>query len=389
MYDALSETQITFVADRASLEDNQVAWRHWAAAETQLRALLGHYILDGQIAQYTGFPPCQRHAANTLRLPAAPTIFNATTSEDWISEMQINSGMTTDFESVLKILFHGRNSSPPTSPTQIDTSLCTVTAKVLLEAMKCFTSETESSKTGISLGAIPRAQTSKAMGELYARLSESQRMSRTEKTEVLIRWHLIGIDLDLDSRKLCQYLCLKQNIQQQLFDLHQGPVSQKFDYIEDWCEKSASRRALLHAKAIKELIHDLPMSYLGSIHIPWSLFVAAAVHFSFVRAGYLKMSVPETVHWETLMSLDLTGSPQIGSTAVQDIDSAFWQYLHMSADSARYLSTGNSICSPQNLLYNFYDLAKHLRRAATGPWGMSSELIGIVDQWTTSCNSRF
>lgn len=389
MYNALGETETTSLTDDGSVVENDVAWRRWAATETQLRALLGHYILDGQISQYTGFPPCQRHAANTLRLPTAPTLFNAATLEDWVSEMKIDLGRTMDFESALEILFNGRGNLTPALRMHMDTSLCSLTAKVLLEAMKCFTSEIESSKTGISLGAIPRAEISQAMGELYRRLSQSQRTSQTEKTEAIIRWHLIGIDLDLDSRKLCQYLCRKENTQQQLFDLHQGSGSQKIDYIEDWCENSASRRALLHANAIKELIHDLPMSYLGSIHIPWSLFVAAAVHFSFVRAGYMKMSIPETVHWETLMKLDLAGFSQIESAASQEVHPALWHYLHTSTDSTRYVPTGNPVYSSQNLLYNFYDLAKHLRRAATGPWGFSSELIGIVDQWITSCNSRF
>lgn len=85
MFEAGLETMI----DIPCLEDPEAEklhrWRLWAAREIQLRVVLGHYVLDGQISQFSGDPTCARHTANPLGLPSSDCAFEANTVDEWIT----------------------------------------------------------------------------------------------------------------------------------------------------------------------------------------------------------------------------------------------------------------------------------------------------------------
>ncbi|KAF4498282.1 C2H2 type zinc finger domain [Fusarium agapanthi] len=56
----------------------ECAWKQWAADEVYHRALVGHYILDGQLSYLSGQPgTATLYAANTLRLSASSKAYEA------------------------------------------------------------------------------------------------------------------------------------------------------------------------------------------------------------------------------------------------------------------------------------------------------------------------
>lgn len=56
MFDAEPFSQSDLPALDSSHAEKDGQWRIWASKEIQRRALLAHYILDGQIAQMSGDP---------------------------------------------------------------------------------------------------------------------------------------------------------------------------------------------------------------------------------------------------------------------------------------------------------------------------------------------
>src|SRR3954470_6658415 len=83
MYDLEDDNSVTVEDTYESPASVERKWRVWAAKETKLRALLGHYILDGQISEYSGRPTSQRHTSHSLQLASSDAAFQAPNAEQW------------------------------------------------------------------------------------------------------------------------------------------------------------------------------------------------------------------------------------------------------------------------------------------------------------------
>lgn len=75
MYDVTEVGMENIPTSDATSAEKDYKWKLWAANELQLRALLAHYILDGQISQFSGHPTCVRHTTNPLGLSSSETAF--------------------------------------------------------------------------------------------------------------------------------------------------------------------------------------------------------------------------------------------------------------------------------------------------------------------------
>ncbi|RAL14272.1 uncharacterized protein BO97DRAFT_476638 [Aspergillus homomorphus CBS 101889] len=69
-------------------QELQAHWHRWRTLETQKRAILGHYVLDGLISQTSGSPTSARHLISSLPTASSDAAFQATTADEWLKHMQ-------------------------------------------------------------------------------------------------------------------------------------------------------------------------------------------------------------------------------------------------------------------------------------------------------------
>jgi hypothetical protein len=347
-------------------------WREWAAKETKLRALLGHYILDGQISQYTGGPTCQRHAANPLRLPSDNAIFEAATAEDWITRMKEVSAQSTTFGDLFNSLF-----SVSIHAHYLNSLLSCLTINVVLEGLKSLVSETNDAVRPV-IGLPARQDISRALGRLHHCILSSQQLSSVDRSEALLRWHGIGLDAAADSGSLCRHICHEFNIKQNVF----GGKRYRKNKIKfkDLSNTAEARRALLHSVAIWEILQELPFGRAHAIHVPASVFAAAIIYTSFCLAGTSIMSVPAVADWERIMSIDLESINDRLSDHNQGLDQQIRQYLTQEHDSSKTMRP------KRNLLYDLNLLPIYLK-GLSKPWGVAATMEEIVEQMVTVCST--
>ena len=354
-------------------------WKLWVAREIQLRALLAHYILDGQISQFSGDPTCTRHAANPLELPSSDSAFEASTVDEWIIQMGAANHHNTSFRTIFSLLFYTPNDLHDLSPR-----MSSFTIRVLLEGLKSLVLEDNDTEDGEAsrpvVGRLPRHEICRALGCLYRYIQSSAHLSSADRSEALIRWHAISLDLDIESTRLCRTLCHHLNIEQKIFG---GAKKGRngFD-ARAWTNNIGARRALLHAVAIHELVESLPIGRSRAIHIPSSLFAAATVYCSFSLTGTSTLNLPYITKWEDVMAVDVaagknpipnglfTPSNLTGSD-VED----FLYGLHPGKNSSRM---------SRNILYDL-NLLQMFLRFASQQWGVCSEMENILGQWISLC----
>lgn len=279
-------------------------WRRWAARETQLRALLGHYILDGQISEYSGSPTCQRHTTHSLPIPSSDLAFEASTATQWFSARREQTGEQTHFLSYFSALF-----SPNFHLRHMGTSLTGLTASVLLEGLKSIVAD----KPEVDFNAVglpSPAETARASGHLYGCIIQSAALSSAARQTILLRWHTIGIDAAVKFGWLCQTLCRHLHLEQNIFNGAKGPAIE----LLSWSRSSLARLALLHATCIHEILRDLPMTRTQSVHVPAAAFSAGVVYCAFLSAGTSNIQLPDTVNWESLLLVDHDGQLPVTST---------------------------------------------------------------------------
>ena len=361
------KTKRTFDPVRGSESPRQVEeqWRLWAAEESQLRALLGHYILDGQLAQFANAPTCQRHASNPLPLPCSDRLFNASTADQWALELVTEPMENITFRQLFLLLF----SEAPTLPQL----LSVMGIKAVLEGVRSFVSEANS-VSGDILGSPSRLEISKALGYLHGYISSAGHLSEADKLETLIRWHTICLDSACNSTVVCQDLCSLFTVQQNVFG--QRKDDGETMELKGWGESSRARHALLHANAIRDKLSNLPFGRAQAIHVPLSTFAAAVIYCAFLLAGKSTVTFPDGLSWHSLMSIDLDNIQfdQNGDADTERLKCylADWSF--------------NGCAQTRNLLYDSNLFVTHLRQIAQ-PWGISLSLENVVQQLLSQCGT--
>ncbi|KIV96968.1 hypothetical protein PV10_00778 [Exophiala mesophila] len=278
-------------------ELNDESWRRWAARETQLRALLGHYILDGQISEYSGSPTCQRHTTHSLPIPSPDSVFEASTATQWFAAQREQTGEHTHFLGYFSSLF-----SPNFHLRHMGVSLTGFTASVLLEGLKSIVSDKPKIEVN-AVGLPSQPEIARALGHLYGCIVQSTALNSVVKQAILLRWHTIGIDAAVKSGWLCQNLCRYHNLEQNIFNGAKGPAIE----LLSWSRSSLARLALLHATCIHDILRDLPMTRTQSVHVPSAAFSAGVVYCAFMTTGTSNIRVPDVLHWESLLLVDHDG----------------------------------------------------------------------------------
>ena len=345
-------------------------WRKWAARESQLRALLGHYVLDGQIAHYTGGPTCQRHASNHLRLPCDNIVFDAPTVEEWILRIRAVPVRSTTFADLFNVLFASQFDEH-----YLSTSVSSLTAAVLLEGLKSFVLDRNVAK-GRVVGVPDKQETLDALANLHQYIMASKQMSPFDRCNAQLRWHAVSLDADADSIMLCRQMCVDFNIEQNVFggknDRSQSVINSK-----DWVSTSEAKRALLHAVAIWDTLQDLPLGRPHAIHVPASIFSAAIIYCAYCIAGVPVVQIPVVNSWRYVMET----APDTDTALRSGADAQVRQYFTKQLDPSRFRGGGT-----RNLLYDVNSLPGYLK-SLSRPWGIAATMAEILEQLITFCST--
>jgi hypothetical protein len=368
------ETGIDTMTDFPSPDDPEAEkvhrWKLWAAREIQLRALLGHYVLDGQISQFSGDPTCARHAANPLGLPSSDSAFEASTVDEWIGQMNAARQPHASFRAILASLFY-----TPNVFQDLDQALSSFSIRILLEGLKSLILE-DNEAGGPAVGVPSRHDICRTLGHLFGCIQRNTQLSIADRSEILIRWHAISLDLATESTQLCRKLCHQLSIKQNIFG---SAKKERYDFdAKSWVNTIDARRALLHAVAIHEIAEGLPIGRSRAIHIPSSLFTAATVYCAFALAGASVLTLPYITEWEKVMAVDMNSTPDGPLTPNRGTGSNIKDFLY----GIHPLT--NVPFMTRNILYDL-NLLQMFLRFSSQQWGVCSEMEKVLEQWISLC----
>jgi hypothetical protein len=349
-------------------------WRIWAAKEIQRRALLGHYILDGQIAMSSSNPTSVRHTANKLTFPIDESAFAAENVEEWLAIMRAQAGrQETSFAAIFANLV-----SPSTDFAAHFSQYTPLSLRVVLEGLQSMVQEADPDEPIV--GVPPLEDIYRALAKAFDIASSAPHIPVVDRSESLLRWHAICLDVAVDMGGLCRAICHQYNIPQNIF---RGGIPPKYQNanLRHWAVTVAARRALLHATAMVDLIEQLPQGRSHSIHLPASLFAAATVYCAFSLAGHATVELPNPVDWKEV-TLTAAAPMPIDPTVAPDGTNA------SSTSAYRYLNrlplSANGFSRRKNLSYELSYVPKILRFIAQ-QWGVAREMATIVDHYVSVC----
>ncbi|PVH79349.1 hypothetical protein DL98DRAFT_420547 [Cadophora sp. DSE1049] len=350
----------------AAEEDKIEAWKLWAAREVQNRGVLGHYVLDGHISQFSGYAACARHVTNPLLMPASDAAFDAATADEWIKEMQKSGDDRMSFRELFNKMFSG--------PSRTNPHLSNFTLRVLLEGLQSLSADLQEAGGAVAVGTPRKSEISAALIRIYKEHLETQTPS-VDQLELLIRWHAIFLDLASPTTAMCRKLCAAFDIPQNLHGTSKQDVGD-FD-LGVWSQSVNGMRAVLHALAIQDIVEKMPFSRAHAIHIPAAIFAVSTIYSARSIAGFASITAPKSFKWESVWGSDLDAQANNSDAATIDMNCFL---------SCRYSrTTPNSIT--KSLMYELNSLQINLN-SISSRWGVSHEMDRVLNRWISIANER-
>ncbi|RDW84107.1 uncharacterized protein DSM5745_04433 [Aspergillus mulundensis] len=369
MYDAATAALPSLTDSPAAKHES---WCRWVAQETLIRTLLGLYIVDGVVSQFSGNPTFARHTANPLLLPSSDAAFNASSPGDWVQLMQQNAPVKTRFCDVYHDLFREQGSVSDSSP--YDMSL--FHHKVILEGIRCLVSEmnrTNPSPVGMPL----KQELMTVLRKLRRNILNDHRLAPTDRLTALLQWHSICLDTVVSTARGTRRMCHLFGIRQSIFGGSQREESQINP--GRWAQSAAGRATLLHAINMQAIAAQLPLGMAYDINIPGAVFAAATTYTSFTLAGVSKIVYPAVVDWDTaLMALQMDAgtSSANGNSTQYTLDFVAGTFNPSGVPRDKYVVRDLS-----------YDLTamRTLLRGLSLQWGVAVEMEEVVSAYIERC----
>jgi len=366
MLETPTSNDIVLHTSNQSPADKMHQWRIWVAKDVQRRAILGHYILDGQIAASADNPTTVRHASNELAFPIDESAFAAESVDAWLHIMAGQAGREqSTFSAVISRLF-----SSATSVDSLYISQFTpLSVRVVLEALQSIVQEAQSATTP-TVGVPAKADIQKSLGLTFDIIVSCPHLSAVDRLECLLRWHGICLDAVTDPALLCRYLCTNQGIPQNIFRPGM-PLKYMHRDMRGWGLEPLSRMALLHATAIIDIAEQLPQGRSHAIHLPNSLLAAAAVFATFSLYGSTTVDLPAHISWPSVV---LEAARITAPTDLVNVHAAATRFIY------RLPFEPTEVFNRKNLAYDMSHIPK-LLRSVSQQWGVALEMAMIVDHW--------
>lgn len=296
MYETAPYSMENLPAADAPSDLKEHQWRIWASRETQQRALLAYYVLDGLVAQSSGDTTSTRHVSNPLNLPWSENVFNAESADEWL--IACTNAHTPDqpsFRAVFRSLF-----PPEGNFRTLGYQFSAFALRVVIEGLQSLISDFEGQDAAV--GIPEKSDVRRALAQVHETISMSIHFSECERYELLLRWHTVCLDTMVNSVVLSRHICSQFGISQHVSG-GARTTSPCFDLTE-WVSSENARRAIIHAIAIQDIIEQLPRGRAHAIHMPSSLFAAATIYIAFSLAGQATVRLPRTITWQdALLSL--------------------------------------------------------------------------------------
>lgn len=353
-----------------SIDTISHAWKNWVAQETQLRTLLGLYIVDGIVSQFSGNPTFARHMANPLALPGSDRAFYAQTADRWLEIMKDNAdsyGSDIRFCDIFRHLFATDETTPTEHTPQYGNSLYHY--KIVLEGIRSLLSEANKISPP-PVGIPTKAKISCTVNRLRAHIIQDERLSPTDQLVSLLQWHSIALDLVVNTARGTRRMCYMNGISQNIF----GGDSRDEKDIDPrgWTQSRDARIALLHAWRIQDLAARLPLGMSYDVNIPGAVFAAATTYSAFALAGAQKVVLPVEIDWEAVLSSTGAKPPRIEGIFAQET-------------LAFINGTLNTPGLIRDLSYELISL-RSLLRGLSLQWGVAQEMEEVVNMWIERCS---
>ncbi len=346
-------------------EDEKVdLWKTWAALEVQNRSVLGHYVLDGHISQFSGYPASSRHVTNPFPLPASDAAFEARTADSWIQEMRSQDRTQISFREIFVSVFS------PRSLHNERLSLSNFTLRIILEGLQSLVAEVQEAEGLPAVGTPVKTDIIYALLCIYHDQFQGSDSS-IDRRELIIRWHSICLDLATPSTALCRKICATHGVEQSLHGTTRQDL-ETFDLFS-WSQSSDGLRALLHAVSIQEIVETMPLRRLHAIHLPAAIFSVATIYSARCIAGRPSAAVPGDVRWECLWDSEVSDMTHPQKPDMQ----AFL--------SGTYSSQCGSTPTIKNLMYELNSLQITLN-SISSRWGVSHEMDELLQKWVSIAN---
>ncbi|KAN0122900.1 hypothetical protein V8E51_001226 [Hyaloscypha variabilis] len=367
---SLNQVQCTVPPLSASDDEKMERWKVWAAQEVQNRAVLGHYVLDGHISQFSGYAACARHVTNPLRMPSSDAAFDANTADGWIEEMLKADNPKRSFREAFLYLFSSEH-------TEAHLSFSNFTLRVLLEGLQSLAADFQEAGSQPAVGTPAKEEIVHALMRLYKNYLQGDESSTVEKMELLIRWHSIFLDLAAPSTALCRKLCVAYNIPQKLHDASTEDLT-GFDPAA-WSQSQDALKAVVHAFAIQAIVEKMPLGRSHAIHLPSAVFAVSTIYSARCIGGSPSISIPVSISWETVWYGNMAETGQLDTPRTVDSDTKAF----LNGEYSR--ATPNSIT--KNLMYELNSLQITLNTISSR-WGVSHDMDGVLQQWISIANGR-
>ncbi|KAL3479642.1 hypothetical protein BJX99DRAFT_255370 [Aspergillus californicus] len=374
MYDALEAIPLPSLSDTSRTK--QQTWQQWIAHETMLRTLLGLYIVDGVVSQFSGNPTFARHTANPLNLPSCHSAFAALSPETWISQMQRHPTSCIRFCDVYHDLFQQGQGS---SPAGYDISL--FHHKVVLEGIRCLVSEMNRTKPP-PIGMPSRKDLLLVLRQLRQNILNSQILTPTDRLTALLQWHSICLDTVVSTARGTRRMCHLFGIKQGIFGGSQREESSINP--AKWTQSLAGRATLLHAINMQAIAAQLPLGLAYDVNIPGAVFAAATTNTSFTLAGVSKVVFPAVIDWDTaLMALQVDSGSDMalvrdglegGRQYTLDFISGTFDVTEMRRDDYVVRDLSYDLIAMRTLL-----------RGLSLQWGVAVEMEEVVSSFIDRC----
>jgi hypothetical protein len=351
-------------------EEKLCRWKSWAALETRRRAILGHYILDGLIAQSSGSAPSARHVVNSIGAACTEAAFFAQTIDDWVAAMQGSPTVEQPMSTVYASLFRLDYVSSPTPLSEFSIS-------VVLEGLQSLVSDLQEAISP-AVGVIPQREIISALINLYeGSIMTIGSHPTPDRLPLLLRWHTICLELAVPSAVLFETIRSSHKSLRCLSWTTINSPHPRLADLEQWSRSAAGMRALLHAIAIKQLLSEIPLSRALSPHIPNAIFSSAVVFSAMCLYNTCTVKLPTHFLWNDAWFTVLQQEPDMSQLTLKpdNSDSAI-----TSDDVLKQLEAGGSVQKRSvNLLKDINFLQLSLTTIASR-WTLSIDLENIIGQ---------
>ncbi|KAJ9605679.1 hypothetical protein H2200_009528 [Cladophialophora chaetospira] len=337
------------------------AWKQWANTEMQRRTVFGLFIIDAQLTRYAGGVPIGKHVLNSLQSAQSEAPFFASSANAWITEFIRNPPRDRSFREIFLSAF-----GPQLATERIKLSYFSVL--VVLEGLQAILSERHAAE-GLAVGVHSETDIEKSLMYVYNRVLEKPSDS-VEAVELHLRWHMVCLDLMVDSVQLARKLF---RVEQQVFCAGQASPSSSDDWTT-WTTGRKARLSLLHAVAIQDLAQALRLGRAHAASTPPAIFAAATVYCAFSSAEAQDVRIPAHVDLQRTHELNLAMSHN-GNAAMPIADPSMQSFLLNQP-----LQSESKSVNFQQHLYK----CQVILRTIASQWGLAKDMLELLAPFTAA-----